>query len=72
MGRVAIDETGNRYKRLLVQGRDQSPARDAKWRCLCECGTVVIIRGVNLRNGSTASCGCLRRETTSATRPTHG
>lgn len=32
-------------------------------RCLCECGTEVVIRNTaNLKKGTTRSCGCLRRE----------
>ena len=60
-GRPMIDETGNRYGRLLVIERARSD-RGARWLCRCSCGTEVIIRGVNLRNLRTQSCGCFRRE----------
>jgi hypothetical protein len=29
------------------------------WLCECECGKETIIRGNNIRNGKTKSCGCL-------------
>lgn len=72
MARAAIDETGNRYGRLLVGGRDPRIGRDARWECYCDCGSEVVVTGSNLRNGSTASCGCLRKDATSERRTTHG
>ena len=41
------------------------------WICLCDCGNITkAIRGSDLRNGSTKSCGCLKKE--NSTRRTHG
>lgn len=34
------------------------------WLCKCDCGSDVIVRGSNLRNGNTKSCGCIRKERT--------
>ena len=28
------------------------------WECQCKCGNSIIVRGDNLRNGHTVSCGC--------------
>ena len=36
--------------------------RTAYWYCLCSCGVYVTVRGSNLHNGHTQSCGCLRKE----------
>lgn len=33
--------------------------RHLHWLCECECGNLVVIQGVNIRNGHTKSCGCL-------------
>lgn len=33
------------------------------WNCVCDCGKQVIVSGINLRNGTTKSCGCLVKET---------
>lgn len=30
------------------------------WKCQCDCGTRVVIRGASLRSGNTKSCGCMR------------
>lgn len=36
------------------------------WLCECECGEQIIVRGDNLRNGHTVSCGCKKREVLAA------
>jgi len=33
-----------------------------RWLCKCECGTLKITQGAQLRNGCIKSCGCLNRE----------
>lgn len=30
------------------------------YECLCDCGKIVIVRGTDLKNGRTKSCGCAR------------
>lgn len=35
---------------------------DSFWVCLCICGNETTIRGTDIKNGRTKSCGCLRRE----------
>lgn len=42
------------------------------WGCKCDCGTEVVVRGAQLRNGTTRSCGCLQRDTLRDIRRTHG
>jgi len=60
-----IDETGNRYGRLVVLERVKSDrSRQATWRCKCDCENEVIIAGHSLRSGNTRSCGCFKREHT--------
>ena len=65
-----------RYKRLLpgqVFGRltvlEETPApteytayKGLWYRCRCQCGNEAVVRRSSLVNGSTRSCGCLRRE----------
>lgn len=71
MGARFKDETGHRYGRLFVQGiGGLSDHGDRIWTCLCDCQlklpeadrAVHLVEGRNLRNGTTRSCGCLRRE----------
>jgi hypothetical protein len=38
---------------------------EKKWRCICDCGVIVVTRGYSLRSGNTGSCGCRRRSASS-------
>jgi len=40
--------------------------------CLCECGNECIVHVSNLTRGLTKSCGCFRREFTTASKTKHG
>lgn len=58
-----IDLTGNRYGRLTVlgyRGVHVTPCGTARrlWECRCECGAIKTVQEINLKNGSTKSCGC--------------
>ena len=60
MGKL-IDLKGKVFGRLTVI----SPAKKDRqgyqlWLCLCQCSNYKTIRGCNLTNGSTQSCGCMR------------
>ena len=71
--REKIDMTGRVIGRLLVIeecGRDAHG--QALWRCRCECGNEVTVRGDSLRNENTTSCGCYHRERVAEARTTHG
>jgi hypothetical protein len=58
-----IDETGNRYGRLLVFARDKRRKDGhAYWRCHCDCGKVTSVAGSTLRYGVSLSCGCYQRD----------
>ena len=65
MGKV-IDITNQRFNKLLVIKRDfeKNINHKAYWICKCDCGNIVSVRGQNLRQGKTKSCGCLLREKT--------
>ena len=41
-------------------------------RCKCDCGKEIIVRGSNLVNHRTKSCGCIRREVTRNLKFLHG
>lgn len=40
---------------------DRTKSRGAKYLCRCSCGTERVVRGKHLRDGTSKSCGCLRR-----------
>ncbi len=72
-GKNKIDMKGKVFERLMVTGQMPSDKRgEAVWACLCICGNETEVRGSALRNGSTKSCGCLRKEHTSKAKTTHG
>ena len=62
-----IDLTGNKYGKLIVISRSvdyvsPSGKREVCYKCLCECGNIVNIRAARLKNGTTRSCGCFKKE----------
>jgi hypothetical protein len=58
------DLSGQRFGRLLVIERDSEGTRwgSARWRCQCDCGVLLTVGSSLLLQGTTSSCGCLRRE----------
>jgi len=61
-GSRVIDETGNRYGKLIVLGRAESPSgySSAFWLCRCDCGNLKAVPGYRLRQHGVTSCGCQR------------
>lgn len=57
-----IDETGNRYGRLLVLEYACTVRKKAVWKCKCDCGNEVLVIGQDMRTGHTNSCGCLQKD----------
>jgi hypothetical protein len=49
-----------------------SGRKERRWRCQCECGTVVTVSQNNLRNGCHKSCGCKRRTLIAKAKTKHG
>lgn len=63
MSGKAIDITGQRFGRWTVLEKvENKNGRDAKFLCLCDCGTKKEVLGKNLRNGQSKSCGCYKNE----------
>ena len=63
MNNQFIDLTGQRFGRLTVLKKEKSDNNgNVMWRCQCDCGNIVIVRGVSLRSGNTRSCGCLHKD----------
>lgn len=58
-----IDMTGKRFGRLTVISRASNiNGKISAWTCRCDCGTIKVVRGYDLRSGGTKSCGCYRRD----------
>ncbi len=57
-----IEETGNKYGRLTVISRaeENNSQGGAQWLCKCDCGSLHIVSGSDLRKGHTQSCGCIK------------
>jgi hypothetical protein len=70
-------EIGQRFERLVVI-EEAAPLikngrrAEHRWLCQCDCGNTVIVIQGSLRNGTTKSCGCLRRERMGSLTRTHG
>ena len=72
-----IDVTGQRFGRLSVlEYVGNNEKNYAMFRCKCDCGNEVIVKGRNLRTGHTQSCGCYckdrTREASLQYKTTHG
>ena len=57
-----IDLTGKRFTWLIVLEKLDKRKNEWYWKCRCDCGNIVEVRGVSLREGKTRSCGCLKQE----------
>ena len=69
-----IDISGKRYGRLLVLGLcdDSGNYSHAHWLCKCDCGNTHAAAGTKLRSGEILSCGCYRKDNTTALMTRHG
>lgn len=67
-----IDEIGNRHGRLVVVSEGEGVGVGTYWNCVCDCGNEATVRGAQLRNGHTQSCGCLNKERVLEGVLTHG
>ena len=68
-----IDLTGQPFGRLVVireYGRDKWGK--VLWLCRCECGNECVVRGDQLKNQRTQSCGCLSRDRARECKTIHG
>lgn len=55
------DLTNHRFGNLVVKEYYGKIKKNHYWKCICDCGNLVIVNGANLRAGQTRSCGCLKR-----------
>lgn len=62
-----LDIIGDRFNRLVVVSLESVKADATFWRCRCDCGKEIVVKGTNLRSGNTNSCGCYMKDQTSKT-----
>jgi|APGre2960657404_1045060.scaffolds.fasta_scaffold18917_2 hypothetical protein len=63
MTRKIKDLTGFQFNYYTVMSLDNDNIkRDIRWIVKCRCGTVKSIRGADLKNGHSKSCGCYKIE----------
>ncbi len=67
-----LDLTGKRFGRLVALRRNGRRGSFAAWDCLCDCGTKRTLTSRALIGGHNKSCGCFRREFTTAKNTKHG
>lgn len=54
---------GQRFERLIViEFSHIDTGGYYNWKCRCDCGNVVVVRGDSLTTNNTKSCGCLKVE----------
>lgn len=68
MGRPAKNLIGMKFGRLTVLKRVEPFSYPIYWRCICDCGNEVTVRGSHLKDEHVRSCGCLAVDTST----THG
>lgn len=62
-----IDLTEQRFGNLIVLEKDESYIKSSgqkatMWKCMCGCGNTISVKSEYLRNNSTTSCGCLKKQ----------
>ena len=71
--RKKLELAGQPVGRLLVLYEcGRSKGGQVLWKCRCECGNECVVRGDNLKNQHTQSCGCLNRDRARERNTIHG
>ena len=61
-GQRVTDILGKTFGHWTVLSRHGEIRNDATWNCVCVCGTKRVVRGFQLTNGDSQSCGCVGLE----------
>jgi len=69
-----LDLVGQRFGKLTVveyagTKTYKNGNKFSQWLCKCDCGGTKIALGVNLKKGTTLSCGCLIKEAANSRKP---
>ena len=57
-----IDISGKTFGNLTALEYTRTLEKRSYWKCKCNCGKVVEIRGKELKSGGVKSCGCLKSQ----------
>ncbi len=66
------NQVGLRYGRLVVTGHGVAMKYMSFFCVQCDCGSLQVMRGSDLRTGKRQSCGCLTRERVIKSATVHG
>jgi hypothetical protein len=55
-------QPGHRYGHWVITSEAKRLGGDVRYLCLCDCGNEKLVSAITLRNGSSTSCGCQRKE----------
>lgn len=58
---LSNSRVGQIYGNWTIIGEAERVAGDLRYPCECRCGTQRLVSAITLRNGSSTSCGCLRK-----------
>lgn len=73
MGRPRIhNHVPKRFGRLTVIHEVDGTRYSRRFKCECDCGSLVTVTLNRLLSGNTKSCGCLKREVAALRSTTHG
>lgn len=65
--RIIKDIAGQRFGKLIAATPvELDSEKYVNWLCKCDCGNTTIVNSSRLIHGRTKSCGCLKREMTTA------
>lgn len=59
---MAEDLSGRKYNRWAIISLAERKGNRAYWNCICDCGKEKVVRGDQIKDGRSQSCGCLRAE----------
>jgi len=56
---IILNKKYNRLIPLRVSGKQNG---HTTYECLCDCGKIIITKGISIKSGHTKSCGCYEKE----------
>jgi len=63
MSRYSEDLSGQVFGKLTVIGKAYCDKHGWHYKCRCDCGDESIVRGSNLKQNHSTSCGCMNLRT---------